>query len=114
MNGWTWFFTMIALLGWIPLVWHDEVGRGLRSFESDPALLEVIADASVHVSTYGTLIVGWLLFKFGFKFDDVLTAILTLVWFSLFNYSAYRVRQVLADLNSRLSAVSRLSSPELP
>lgn len=68
-------------------------------FLKDRILLELVAETTVHLSTYGSIVVGWLVHHLvGDEPGYVFTASVAIVWFAAMLYISYWARKLLEDL----------------
>lgn len=68
-------------------------------FLKDRILLELVAETTVHLSTYGSIVVGWVVHHLvGDEPGYIFTASVAIVWFTAMLYISYWARKLLEDL----------------
>lgn len=74
--------------------------RNLRErFRQDKTLLELVAETTVHLSTYGSIVVGWLVHHLvGNEPGYIFTTAVAVAWFSVMLNISYWARKLLEDL----------------
>jgi hypothetical protein len=75
----------------------------LKHMREDEALLELLAELTVHLSTYGTAVVGFVAHAFaaahfGGQAPVVLTVLGSAGWFAAMLFMSYGLRRLLKDL----------------
>jgi hypothetical protein len=81
-----------------PAVVHA-VGRKLAALRGDVPALHLFAEVLVHLSTYGTAVVAYLLDSMvGLHLSKTATALTALVWLVVMLRLAYKVKRHLHDL----------------
>jgi hypothetical protein len=94
-----WLGLIVTCALWIGLVCGDEIHASWQRLLDTKAFVEVAAESAVHLSTYGAILVGFLLEKgLNFKPEPVGVAVMAVVWFAAFSSAAYRFRVLLGDL----------------
>lgn len=96
--------SLVMLLVEGPAVWRlakAAVSRKASALREDKPTLEVAAEALVHLSTYGSVVLAYVLDKaFGVHLGHLAIAGVSLLWFLLTLRLARAVRAVLHDLES--------------
>lgn len=70
-----------------------------QRFLKDRILLEMVAETTVHLSTYGSIVVGWVVDHLvGGEHGYIFKASVAIVWFTAMLYISYWARKLLEDL----------------